>query len=142
MSESESTRQAWNVLPPTGSATPGQGVTCLSTTTTASTVDLFDANGVPYKGFFNRYVTITADGADVYFLFSNASGTTISQTVSHGSSLTSATTTAVPAILKDGVSVSVRLDPNTHRYLHLKASSGTPVVRIYPSSQPSSGYAY
>lgn len=142
MSESESTRQAWNVLPPTGSATPGQGVTCLATSTTASTVDLFDANGAPYKGFFNRYLTITAEGADVYVLFDNAAGTVISQSVSHATSLTSATTTAVPAILKDGVSISVRLDPNTHRYLHLKAASGTPVVRIYPSSQPSTGYAY
>lgn len=142
MSESESTRQAWNVLPPTGSATPGQGVTCLSTTTTASTVDLFDANGLPYKGFFNRYLTITAEGADVYVLFSANSGTSINPTVSHASSLTTATSAVVPALLKDGVSVSVRLDPSSHRYLHLKASSGTPVVRIYPSSQPSTGYAY
>ena len=142
MSESESTRQAWNVQPPTGSATPGEGVTCLSTSTTASTVDLFNSSGLPNKGYFNRYLTITAEGADIYFLFDMSSSTTIDPTVSHGTSVSSATTTVVPALLKDGVSVSVRLDPNTHRYLHLKASSGTPLVRIYPSSEKSPGYAY
>lgn len=135
MSESESTRQAWNVIPPVASATPGEGVTSLSTSTTASVVDLFDASGNPYKGYFFRYLTIIADGADVYFAFSSANTPSISNTVA-GVSVTAGTTTAVPAILKDGVAISVRLDSNSHRYLHLKAASGTPSVRIYPSSQP------
>lgn len=134
MSESESTRQAWNVTPPTVSATPGEGVTVLTTTTTAAAVDLFDGSGVPYPGLFYRYLTITADGADVYFAFASANTPAIDPTAGN-TAVGTGTTTGTCAILKDGVSISVRLDPNSHRYLHLKASSGTPKVRIYGSSQ-------
>jgi len=134
VSESESTRQAFNVTPPTVSATPGEGVTVLTTSTTAAAVDLFDSNGVPYSGFFNRYVTIVADGADVYFAFASANTPTIDNAAG-GATVAAGTTTGTCSVLKDGVAIAVRLDSNSHRYLHLKASSGTPKVRIYGSSQ-------
>jgi hypothetical protein len=125
--------QADNVTPPISSATPGVGVTCFTASTTASSIDLYDANGNPYAGLYNRYLYIVSISADCYFLFSEST-VTIDESVGHASSITSATTTAVPWLLKDGVAQPIRLTGTSLRYLNLKAASGTPKVRLYPSS--------
>lgn len=134
MSASIAGQQAENITPPTASTTPGEGVTAISTTTTASTVDLYIGEDNPYKGYFDRYVTFMSCGADCYILFDNDSTNGISEATAHASSLTSATTEAVPWLLKDGVPQCFRLERGSHRYVHLKAASGTPIVRFYPSS--------
>jgi len=126
--------QAENITPPTASATPGEGVTAISTSTTASTVDLYAADDRPYTGYFDRYVTFMSCGADCYILFDNDSTNGINESTTHASNLTTATTEAIPWLLKDGVPQSFRLNKDDHRYIHLKAASGTPTVRFYPSS--------
>lgn len=132
----ESFRQASNVTPPTSSGTPGEGVTAIATTTSASTVDLWGGNAKPLNnpGYFDRYITIMACGADCYFLFSAASNVTIDNTIDEAT-VSAGTTVAVPFLLKDGVPQSFRLNEDDHRYLNLKAATGTPIVRITPSSQ-------
>jgi hypothetical protein len=136
MSESEATRQAMNVTPATASATVGTGTSCFTTSTTASVIDLYAAADRPYENLYDCYLKIVADGANVYYAFSSASTPGIDETVGHATSPTSATTTAVPDLLVDGQPEWVRLTKGDHRYLHLKAASGTPKVRIRRSSQP------
>ncbi len=126
--------QADNVTPPTASSTPGVGVSCFSCSTTADTVDLYAADDRPYTGYFERYLSITADGGDIYVLFDDDSTNGIDQTVAHATSPVSATAETVPWLIKDGSIQSFRLDLDTHRYMHKKAVSGTPKLRIYPSS--------
>lgn len=133
--ETEATRQANNVIPPVSSATPGTGVTCITTAVTASVVDLYTLVSAEARPMlYERYWSLMADGGDVYFLFS-ASSVTIDKTA--GSTTFDAATTAVtPWLLKDGVEKAFRLNDTTIRYLCLQASSGTPKLRLVPSSQP------
>lgn len=135
MSMTEAGRQAENVWPPFASTTPGTGVTAIATTTADLVVDLWDSNGNPYSGFYNRYVSIVSCGADCYWTLSDATTPTISEAVT-GTTVAAGTTKAVPDILKDGVPQAFRIDDSSIRYLHLKAATGTPIVRLRPSSQP------
>lgn len=136
MSNSEAAVQAENITPPTASATPGVGVSCFSCSTSADTVDLYQADDKPYLGYFDRYISLMADGGDIYILFDDDSTNGIDQTVAHATSPASATAETVPFLLKDGVEKPYRLTLGMHRYLHKKASSGTPKLRITPSSPP------
>jgi hypothetical protein len=138
--ESEGTRQLNNVLPPRASATPGLGVTAITVTTSASVVDLYEASDNQIgNNLFERYLTVVADGADVYWATSMLSSTVIDPTV-NGTTVSAGTTAVVPGLLKNGVPVRIRLDVNYDRYLCFKGV-GSATVRIYPSSQPKVEYA-
>lgn len=125
--------QAAVVTPPTAGATPGAGITCIATDTTSRTYDL-----QAYTALFGRFVDFKADGGKVYFLLDNDSTGGLDQTVAGVAGVTTAvadgTTEAVPWPLADGETLSCMLSPTAHRYLHVKASSGTPQLRIRPSS--------
>lgn len=127
-------RQAMNVTPPTASNTPGEGVTCLSANTSAQVADLYDSNGNPYRGYYDRYVTLEADGDSVYVAFSNAATPLIDDTVSGTANVAAGTTTAVPLKIPKDSGKDFRLETNTHRYLHYKGASAC-TLRIAPSSQ-------
>lgn len=127
-------QQAENITPPTAGTTPGEGVTAISTTTAASTVDLYAAADRPYEGYFDRYISVMACSSDCYVLFDDDSTNGIDETVAHATLVTSGTAETVPWLLKDGVPQMFRLTKGSHRYMHLKAASGTPIIRIYPSS--------
>lgn len=124
----EAERQAANVTPPMASATPAEGVTALATSTTSATFDLDS-----YPEFFGRYVDLKADGGKIYVVFDNDSTGSINESTT-GASISAATTEATCWPITDGETLSVRLEKTTHRYLHVKAASGTPTLRIRTSS--------
>lgn len=133
MSESEATRQANNVTPPTSSATPGVGVTAIATTTAAVSLDLFQTATQPYEGFFDRYVELMAVGADILFSFS---ATAVTIALAAGTTISGSTSATQPSFLINGIPRPYRLNKTDHRFLNIKASSGTPILIITPSSQP------
>ncbi len=125
-------QQAMCVTPPTAGATPGDGVTCITTDTTSRTYDL-----QAFTGLYGRYVDFRADGAKVYILLDGDSTGSIDQTVAGAAASATApadgTTEAVPWPLTDGETLSCRLSPTAHRYLHVKGASAGQ-LRIRPSS--------
>lgn len=134
MSESEATQQANNRFPPTSSATIGEGITVLACTVTADTFDLWDGAGVAPAGFDNCYISIRADGGKVYYSFS-ATPVTIDETVSTTTTTVAGTTTVTCMDLPDGAGDDYRINAQQHRYINVKAASGTPYLRLWRSSQ-------
>lgn len=124
------------VTPPVASATPGVGVTCLATDTTSRTYDL-DA----FAGFYGPYVDFVADGGKIYFVLDEDATGAINESVAGAAGAATAiadgTTEAVPWPLNDGQVLPCILVKGKHRYLHVKAASGTPKLRIRASSPPS-----
>lgn len=118
-----------NVTPPTAGTTPGLHITSLATSTVSATYDLST-----FTDMFFRYLDITADGGKIYISFDNDSTGEIDQTVA-GETIAAGTTEAVPWPIRDGEVRSYRLHNVTHRYLHVKADTGTPYLRICGSSQ-------
>lgn len=120
----EADRQAQNVSPPQASATPATGNTAIATSTSSATVDFND-----YPQFFGRYVALQADGGKIYVTFDDDSTGSINETTT-GTTLAGGTTEAIPWAIPDGTTLNVRLERTTHRYLHHKAATGTPTLRI------------
>jgi hypothetical protein len=110
------------------STTPAEGVTALSTSTASATHDLNS-----YPEFFGRYVDLKADGGKIYVVFDTDSTGSINEATT-GATVATATTEATCWPIADGETLSVRLEKTTHRYLHVKAASGTPTLRIRTSS--------
>ncbi len=132
MSQTEADRQASNVIPPTQGTTPGEGVTFLATTTTASNHDLST-----HTLLFERYITLHALDGDIWYSFGPTNATAIAKATAGGASVSAGTVAANCIKLASGQYVSVRLDKTAHRYLHLQADSGTPRLAMYPSSHKS-----
>jgi hypothetical protein len=124
-----SEKLATYVTPPEASATVGKGITVLATSTASASTDLAPATN---PGLFNRYVDVVADGGKIYVCFDEDSTHAINEA-------TTGTTEATCWPLADGVPQSFVLDPTRHRYMHYKAASGTPTLRIRPSSPKHSG---
>jgi DNA-binding beta-propeller fold protein YncE len=120
----EADRQAQNVTPPFASATPAEGTTAIATSTSSASIDFND-----YPAFFGRYVALQADGGKIYVTFDDDSTHSINEATT-GSTLANGTTEAIPWAIPDGTTLNVRLERTTHRYLHHKAASGTPTLRI------------
>lgn len=120
----EADRQAQNISPPMASATPAVGVTAIATSTASATVDFND-----YPAFFGRYVALQADGGKIYVVFDDDATGSINEATT-GSTLATGTTEAIPWPIPDGTTLNVRIERTTHRYLHIKAASGTPTLRI------------
>lgn len=115
---------AAHVTAPEASATVGRGITVIATSTASAQTDLAPATN---PGLFNRYVDIVADGGKIYVSFDDDTGHALNEA-------TTGTTEATCWPLADGVPQSFILDPVKHRYLNHKAASGTPTLRIRPSS--------
>lgn len=135
MSTTEADRQANNVIAPIASATVGTGTICLTTTTSSAAVDLYDTNGIPRQMLYNRYLSFCADGGDIYITFSSSGAITIDKTAG-GATVALGSLATIPWLLKDGVPQAFRLMDDQVRYLYTQAASGTPKLRISPSSQP------
>lgn len=120
----EAERQAQNVTPPMASATPATGVTALATSTASATFDLGS-----YPAFFGRFVALQADGGKIYVVFDDDSTGSINEATT-GASIAAGTTEAIPWAIPDGATLNVRLERTTHRYMHVKAASGTPTLRM------------
>src|SRR5687767_4250294 len=106
------------------SATPAVGVTAIATSTASASVDLN-----AYPEFYGRYVDLQADGGKIYIVFDDDSTHSINEATT-GTTIATGTTEAIPWAIPDGTTISVRLEKTTHRYLHHKAASGTPTLRI------------
>lgn len=120
----EAERQANNVTPPQASATPAVGTTAIATSTSSASID-FNS----YPQFYGRWVALQADGGKIYVTFDDDSTHAINEATT-GTTLADGTTEAIPWAIPDGTTLNVRLERTTHRYLHHKAASGTPTLRI------------
>lgn len=133
MSSSRPEVQALTVTPPTAGTTVGLHVSCIATSTTSATYDMQS-----HTNFFNRYVDFKADGGKIYFSLDNDSTGSIDETVAGTAGAATApadgTTEAVPWFLADGETTSFIPTPTKHRYLHVKAATGTPKLRFRASS--------
>lgn len=136
MGQAEASRQADNVTEPV------QGF-CLAITvdTTSRT---YDTQGLQFfdklttNGKERTYLTLAAEGAKVYYAFSNLSATAIDDAaaVTAGGALAFANTYC--EVIFDGTKDQVRWERAQHRYLVLKASASGK-LRLRASSDPSAG---
>jgi hypothetical protein len=110
--------QAANVVPPTK-----DGMNVLSVTTTGAATDLDGA------GWFDEYITLQADGGDVYVLF--AASTTLAAALDDTATGTGAT---VCAVIQNGTERSYRLRRGAHKALGYKTATGTAKLRVFISS--------
>lgn len=129
------TEQAMNVTPPRLGKVATQAVDSTSRVYDLTALALGDAtwkDGV--KDFL--YLTIKADGADIYFVLGPNNGGTINDTaaVAAGSPMAFAATSC--DLIKNGDRAELRIARDVDRYLYLKTASGTAIARIYASSQP------
>lgn len=131
----EGSRQFYNPVPPTQSTVPGVGVTRLATSTTAA---VFDLNA--YPGFFGRRLTLknesTTAGDAIVLNFSSDGLTAVSAAATAGATVAAGTTADQGYKLNPGEEKTFRLDRVAQRYLHVDALANTPVLCIFPSSQP------
>lgn len=123
-----SERQFHNTTPAQQSTTPGVGVTMLATSTTAA------AFAVP-EGWYDRYLTLTAGSAPVWYAFGPAATPVIDKNYAGGASVTAGTLAANAEYIASRGAIDVRLDRKIHKFLHVQADSGTPTLSIRPSSQ-------
>ncbi len=135
MSADEAARQYFNPVPPTQSTTPGIGITRIATSVTAAKHDLN-----AYPDMFGKRLTflnesVTA-GDSIFLNFSNDGATDVDATTAGGATVAAGTVAANGYKLLPGASIVVRLDRVAQRYLHIDALANTPVLAIYPSSEP------
>ena len=126
----EADRQATNPYPPTQSATPGEGITLLTTSTTAVAHDMG-----AYDGMFQRYVDFSAGAQAIWIAFGAAATPVIDKSNAGAATLAGGTETDNAIKIAVGATVTFRLHPINHRYLHVQADSATPILTIRPSSQ-------
>lgn len=126
-------RQYANNIGPIASAIPGFGTAAITTSTTAAVVDLQLLPGNKYS-LHNRYIELQADGGDIYIAFSSDGVPVIDETAGN-TTLATGTLATVPWKLVSNTSMRIRCEKDTYRYLHVKAASGTPKLRIRPASQ-------
>ncbi len=86
------------------------------------------------------FVTMHADGGDIYYFFDSATATvddTAKITAGTAASATSmsAATTACAKLLS-GTSIDLRINRRDDKWLVVKTSTSTAILRMYASSQP------
>lgn len=132
----EGVRQYVNAVPPTQGTTPGVGITRLASSTTTAKADL-DA----YPLLFGRRITLknesTTAGDAIFVSFSATGATDVSAAAAAGTTPALGTTADQGYKLLPGESLTVRLDRLAQRWIHWDALANTPVLCIYPSSEPS-----
>ncbi len=85
------------------------------------------------------YLTMTADGGDVYFAFGSVTGT-VDDTAGNAAGVAlTATTMSVGTTfaqkIPNGTTVSLRIERRLDKWLMLKTSAGTATLRVNASSQ-------
>lgn len=130
------TEQAMNVVPPRLDKVAAQAVDSTSRAYDITALALGGATWKPgVKDFL--YLTIQADGADVYYALDSVNTGTISDTASTAAGSTMAFGATAPALIKNGAAAEVRVARDVDRFLLLKCAGGsTAIARIYASSQP------
>lgn len=129
------TEQAMNVVPPRLGKVAAQAVDATSRVYDLTALALGGAtwrSGV--KDFL--YLTIQADGADIYYALDSVNTGTINDTAATAAGSPMAFGTTAPVVIKNGLSAEVRIARDVDRYLLLKTATGTATARIYASSQP------
>ncbi len=85
------------------------------------------------------YLTLQADGGDVYYYFDSATGSALLDTTTNaaGTPLTATTmSAAMAAKVPSGSSVDVRIERNLDSWICVKTSASTATLRVYASSGP------
>lgn len=83
------------------------------------------------------YLTIQADGGDVYYATNDTDAGTIDDTATTAAGGTLAFVATAPVLIKNGAREEIRIARDVDRYLLLKCPSGsTAIARIFASSQP------
>jgi hypothetical protein len=83
------------------------------------------------------YVTLQADGADVFFVFSDSSTVTLDDTAAQAAGNADAAFAATyGAKIVSGTESHYRISRALDQYIHIKTSSGTGVLRMWASSEP------
>ncbi len=87
------------------------------------------------------YLTMLADGGDVYFAFGSATNSTLDNTANNavGVAVTATTMSGVATWaqkIPSGQSMQVRIERSTDTWIVLKTSAGTSTLRVHASSQP------
>lgn len=131
----EGARQYFNPVPPTESATPGIGVTCLGTSVTARVYDL-----AQYPAMFGKILELFVSTGTVWISTSSDGATAIDKTLAIGpdgdaNAIGEGTAKANPIPISSGMAFQMRLSKKQSRYLHVQADSGTPTLFIRPASQ-------
>lgn len=135
MSESAAVRQTANRVPPRETLVLAQTVDA-----TARALDLsglaWESGGPTFSSEVRTvYLTMHAETAAVYFVFSSDSSVTITDTaaVAAGGTVAFSNTYAFRIAANDTQDFRIVLPVD--RYLHVKTASGTAILRIYASSQ-------
>lgn len=132
--------QAANVLPPRRGR-----VLVVNANTAAVSYDLRSLNlgsGTPDSGNSVRkrvFVTLRAEGATVWYHFSNAAASDLdpATNVAQGAALAFSNTYGEP--LKDGATDAVRIDRTIDTHLVVRTTSGTAKLVLIPSSEEAPG---
>lgn len=124
---SESERQAFNVVPPEASATPGVGVTILAATTTAA------ATAVP-AALAHRWVYLLAVGDRIWVTFAAAAATDVDKSKAGGATFAAGTHAANGMPIAAGERVAVRLDPVRHAYIKWQADTTNSKLIVWPAT--------
>ncbi len=134
----EAQRQYMNPVPPTAGTVPGVGITRLASSVTTAKEDMGQ-----YPDLFGKRLTLknesTTTGDALYVSFSADGAPVLSAAATAGSTFAAGTTLDQGFKLLPGESMVVRLDIVKQRWIHWDALANTPVLCIYPSSQPSAG---
>jgi hypothetical protein len=131
--------QAANVQPPRRGA-----VLAISVDTTARPYDLssLDLGGITpeadHKRRHETWVTLQADGGDVYYYFSSATASNLDNTAAVAAGGTPAYATTHGAKIKQDDRHEVRIDRSRDVFLIVKTSTGTATLRFWASSHAGS----
>jgi hypothetical protein len=129
-------QQAMNVVPARLGFVAAQAVDATSRRYDLTGLALGGATWKPgVKDFL--YLTIQADGGDVYYATNSTNAGTIDDTASTAAGSTMAFGATAPVLIKNGAAAEVRVARDVDRFLLLKCPSGsTAIARIYASSEP------
>ena len=122
------------IRPPTQGTTPGLNITRIATSVTAVALDL--TIGGTSKRFFGKRLRVVNEDASIaiWIAFSNDGTPDIAMATAGGATLAAGTVQANGFKLPAGTALEVRLTEGLHKYIHIQAASGTPVLTIYPAS--------
>lgn len=138
MGTEEQTRQLNNVLPPRVQKIWVQAVDATSRAYDLTALNLGDVYNAPHSIYV--YLTMRAEGGDVYFGFDSVNTDTIDDTAAITAGTTPSSTNFTTTscwVIPNGQTVRMRILRNVDKYLYLKTSTGTAKCRIYASSHPS-----
>jgi hypothetical protein len=111
-------RQASNILPPTS----GSVIVAAVTSTGAST-------NLDSASWYNLYITVQAETADVYILF--AATSVVAEALSDVATGSGAT---VCAVVPAGTEKNFRVQRGIHKYIGYKTATGSATLRMFKSS--------